>query len=255
MKIHDVRTHPSAAPFPREEELAWKLAMVAADPVPLDADVAEMIGNRIVDNASVAMAAINRAPVVAARAQALAHPPRRWCNAVRIARRYPSRCGMGRVCQRRCGARTGLQRHVPRRPISPIPRDCIRAAAGRRPADRAATGAGAAPRHRRRPTRSTSRWRRAIAPALPTRSITSSPTWRRRRLRGPGRPAGAARQTRSISAFNPALHLSFAPRASPARVEISSWKADAPAGAFGQDRPSRPPTAPCAAQAGPAPDL
>ena len=48
--------------------------MVAADPVPLDADVAEMIGNRIVDNASVAMAAINRAPVVAARAQALAHP-------------------------------------------------------------------------------------------------------------------------------------------------------------------------------------
>ncbi len=74
MKIHDVRTHPSAAPFPREEELAWKLAMVAADPVPLDADVAEMIGNRIVDNASVAMAAINRAPVVAARAQALAHP-------------------------------------------------------------------------------------------------------------------------------------------------------------------------------------
>jgi 2-methylcitrate dehydratase len=37
-------------------------------------DVVEMIGNRIIDNASVAMAAINRHPVAAARAQALAHP-------------------------------------------------------------------------------------------------------------------------------------------------------------------------------------
>jgi 2-methylcitrate dehydratase len=40
----------------------------------LDADVVEMIGCRIVDNASVALAAINRAPVAAARAMALAHP-------------------------------------------------------------------------------------------------------------------------------------------------------------------------------------
>jgi 2-methylcitrate dehydratase len=74
MKTHDVRTRASAEPFPREDELAWKLACVAADPVAVQDDVAEMIGNRIVDNAAVAIAAINRAPVAAARAQALAHP-------------------------------------------------------------------------------------------------------------------------------------------------------------------------------------
>lgn len=35
-----------------------------------------MIINRIIDNAGVAMAAINRGPVVTARAMAMAHPPR-----------------------------------------------------------------------------------------------------------------------------------------------------------------------------------
>ena len=37
-------------------------------------DVAEMVGCRVIDNASVALAAINRAPVAAARAMAIAHP-------------------------------------------------------------------------------------------------------------------------------------------------------------------------------------
>jgi len=74
MKVHDVRVHPEADRLPREEQLAWKIAAVAADPAPLDADVVEMIGNRVIDNASVAIAAINRHPVATARAQALAHP-------------------------------------------------------------------------------------------------------------------------------------------------------------------------------------
>ena len=73
MRIHDVRVHPEADRLAREDQLAWKIAQVAADPIAVDADVAEMIGNRIIDNAAVALAAINRAPVSAARAQALAH--------------------------------------------------------------------------------------------------------------------------------------------------------------------------------------
>ncbi len=74
MKRHDVRVHPSRGTLPREGQLAWQLARVASDPVPVDAAVEEMIANRIIDNAAVAIAAINRAPVTVARAQALAHP-------------------------------------------------------------------------------------------------------------------------------------------------------------------------------------
>jgi 2-methylcitrate dehydratase len=74
MKLHSVRVHPSKALLPREDQLAWKIAGVAVDKVAVQKDVAEMIINRIVDNASVAIAAINRHPVVSARMMALAHP-------------------------------------------------------------------------------------------------------------------------------------------------------------------------------------
>lgn len=73
MKLHSVRTYPSAATPARPDQLAWKLAAVAADPVPVDDDVVEMIGNRIIDNAAVAVAALNRRPVVSARSQAVCH--------------------------------------------------------------------------------------------------------------------------------------------------------------------------------------
>ncbi|WP_405059472.1 MmgE/PrpD family protein [Kribbella sp. NBC_01505] len=71
---HDVRVHPSSDRLARTDQLAWKLAEVAADPVEVTADVADMVINRIIDNASVAVASVNRQPVVAARGQALAHP-------------------------------------------------------------------------------------------------------------------------------------------------------------------------------------
>ena len=76
MEVHRVRVHPAAARLPREGQLAWKLAAfaAAAPAAGVDADVAEMVACRVVDNASVALAAIDRAPVAAARAMALAHP-------------------------------------------------------------------------------------------------------------------------------------------------------------------------------------
>jgi len=73
MKIHDVRTYKSAEPLAREDQLAWKLAAVATDPVAIEAEVVEMIGNRIIDNAAVAAASIARGPIRSARAQALGH--------------------------------------------------------------------------------------------------------------------------------------------------------------------------------------
>ena len=50
---HEVRVHPSAARLPRERQLAWKLAELARLPA-LDADTAELVGARVVDNASLA---------------------------------------------------------------------------------------------------------------------------------------------------------------------------------------------------------
>ncbi|MGO1393464.1 MmgE/PrpD family protein [Agrococcus casei] len=73
MQNHEVRAHKSAENLAREDQLAWKIAQVAIDPVEVDADVVEMIGNRIIDNASVAIASLERAPIVAARDQALTH--------------------------------------------------------------------------------------------------------------------------------------------------------------------------------------
>ncbi|MDB5366841.1 MAG: 2-methylcitrate dehydratase [Rhodospirillales bacterium] len=74
MQIHDVRVHPERDRLPKTDQLAWKIAEVASDPVAVEPAVVDMIVNRIIDNASVAIAAINRGPVTTARAQALAHP-------------------------------------------------------------------------------------------------------------------------------------------------------------------------------------
>lgn len=74
MRIHDVRSRPSADDFPRDEHLAWKIAEVAADPVAVPADTEAMVINRVIDNAAVSAAAVTRRPVAAARAQARAHP-------------------------------------------------------------------------------------------------------------------------------------------------------------------------------------
>ena len=73
MKTYEVHAHPSKDELPREEQLAWKMAEVAADKVAVDEDVTDMIINRIIDNASVAVASLNRGPIKTARAQARAH--------------------------------------------------------------------------------------------------------------------------------------------------------------------------------------
>ena len=76
---HEVRVVPSKVPLPRERQLAHAIARLASDRLALDAvlhdaPVVEMIGDRIIDNASVALAAIDRDPVANARSMALAHP-------------------------------------------------------------------------------------------------------------------------------------------------------------------------------------
>ncbi len=74
--MHEVRTRRSADDFPRSEHLAAKIANVASDPVAVDPQTAEMVLNRIIDNAAVSAAAVLRRPVTVARQQALAHRAR-----------------------------------------------------------------------------------------------------------------------------------------------------------------------------------
>ena len=74
MKAHLLRVYPSREPLPREQQLAWHLARVAAESLDLEESVAAMVVNRLIDDVAVAVAALNRRPVVNARAQALAHP-------------------------------------------------------------------------------------------------------------------------------------------------------------------------------------
>ncbi|MFD4006546.1 MmgE/PrpD family protein [Brachybacterium paraconglomeratum] len=71
---HDVRVHRSEENLAHEDQLAWKMAQVAVDPVEVEPEVAEMVINRVIDNAAVAVASLTRAPIVSARAQALSHP-------------------------------------------------------------------------------------------------------------------------------------------------------------------------------------
>ena len=74
MKIHIVKYYPSKIKLPKKNQLAWKIAEVAADKAILDKNSIEMVINRIIDNASVAIASLNRSSVISARQMALAHP-------------------------------------------------------------------------------------------------------------------------------------------------------------------------------------
>src|SRR5258706_6377800 len=72
--LHHVKVHPSKVALPKCDQLAWKIAEVASTSAAIDPAAGEMVINRIIDNSSVALAAINRTPVANGRTQALAHP-------------------------------------------------------------------------------------------------------------------------------------------------------------------------------------
>ena len=70
---HKVRVYRSDEELPRTQQLAWKIAEAAVDPVAATDEVTDMVINRVIDNAAVAAASLLRSPVVAARAQATMH--------------------------------------------------------------------------------------------------------------------------------------------------------------------------------------
>ena len=70
---HLVKVYPSKVKINKKNQLAWKIAEIASDNAKLDNHAIDMVINRIIDNASVAIASLNRPPVISAREMALAH--------------------------------------------------------------------------------------------------------------------------------------------------------------------------------------
>ena len=73
MIVHKIKVYPSKIHLPKKNQLAWKIAEIASDYSKLNKDAIEMSINRIIDNASVAIASLNRRPVVSSREMALKH--------------------------------------------------------------------------------------------------------------------------------------------------------------------------------------
>ncbi len=76
MRNIEVRVYSEKEGLPKEKQLAWYIAELASQShsINRNSPEVEMVGNRILDNASVALAGINRHPVKTARCQAMAHP-------------------------------------------------------------------------------------------------------------------------------------------------------------------------------------
>ena len=74
MRNIKVKVYPSASKLKKKGQLAWKIAEIASDKAKLNEEAIDMVINRIIDNASVAIASFNRKPVISAREMALAHP-------------------------------------------------------------------------------------------------------------------------------------------------------------------------------------
>ena len=73
MIVHKVKVFPSKIKLPKKNQLAWKIAEIASDNSKLDPNAIEMAINRIIDNASVAIASLNRNSVISSREMALKH--------------------------------------------------------------------------------------------------------------------------------------------------------------------------------------
>ena len=59
-KCYCIKVHPSKIRLKKQNQLAWKIAEVASDKAPLTERAIEMVINRLIDNASVAIASLNR---------------------------------------------------------------------------------------------------------------------------------------------------------------------------------------------------
>ncbi len=87
-----VKVHPSKSNLKKKDQLAWKIAEIASDRAKMNKDSINMVINRIIDNASVAIASFKRRPVISAREMALAHPKKNGANIFGLSQKIKVDC-------------------------------------------------------------------------------------------------------------------------------------------------------------------
>ena len=92
MIVHKVKVYPSKIHLPKKNQLAWKIAEIASDNSKLDKKAIDMVINRIIDNASVAIASLNRKPVVSSREMALKHPKKNGATIFGVNKKFKFDC-------------------------------------------------------------------------------------------------------------------------------------------------------------------
>ncbi len=92
MIVHKIKVYPSKIQLPKKKQLAWKLSEIASDNSKLNKKSVEMVINRIIDNASVAIASINRKAVIASREMAIKHPRKNGANLFGISSKLKFDC-------------------------------------------------------------------------------------------------------------------------------------------------------------------
>lgn len=70
MQYNDIHVHPSKAKLPRNKQLAWHIAEMAASTNTVTEAARETVINRLIDNYAVGLAALNDNPVIIARSMA-----------------------------------------------------------------------------------------------------------------------------------------------------------------------------------------
>ena len=80
MIVHNVKVYPSKIHLPKKKQLAWKIAEIASDNAKLDKDAIEMVINRIIDNASVAIASLNRRTSNFIKRNGIKTFKKKWCT-------------------------------------------------------------------------------------------------------------------------------------------------------------------------------
>ena len=92
MIVHKIKVYPSKIHLPKKKQLAWKIAEIASDNSKLNKNAIEMAINRIIDNASVAIASLNRKPVISSREMALKHPRKNGATVFGVNNKFKFDC-------------------------------------------------------------------------------------------------------------------------------------------------------------------
>ena len=74
MRNIKVKVYSSKSKLKKKNQLAWKIAEIASDNASLNEKAIDMVINRIIDNAAVAVASLERKAVTSARDMAISHP-------------------------------------------------------------------------------------------------------------------------------------------------------------------------------------